>query len=460
MSLPRYPKYKDSGVEWLGEVPEHWQAISLKRLTKKIGSGITPRGGSEVYASDGVLFLRSQNVYDEGLRLDEAVFISPEIDEEMSNTRVQPGDILLNVTGASLGRTCLVPNGFVSANVNQHVCIIRLQPDGFRSFVAYAMKSGTVKSQIELVQTGAAREGLNFEQIGCLNLAMPPIAEEANAIVSFLDQELEKIDALVQEQRRLIELLKEKRQAVISHAVTKGINSNALMKDYGIEWLGEVPEHWGVKRLKHIKASTPNAFVDGPFGSNLKSEHFIDDGDTYVIESNFATQGRLDTSSLKTISSGHFSTIRRSETRPGDIVIAKIGALFGKAAVLPEIDKPAVVSGNSMKLTVNNEICETSWALWQLVNLKNCGEIDQLVNGSAQPALSLSGMNQLVFLLPPIKEQREIALFLNCELERLEKLITEATHAIDLLQERRTALISAAVTGKIDVRGLATEEAA
>jgi len=113
-----------------------------------------------------------------------------------------------------------------------------------------------------------------------------------------------------------------------------------------------------------------------------------------------------------------------------------------------------------MKLTINREICETSWAVWQLVNLKNCGEIDQLVNGSAQPALSLSGMNQLVFLLPSLTEQQEIVSFVDFELGKLEKLIAEANHAIDLLKERRTALISAAVTGKIDVRGMANEEAA
>jgi type I restriction enzyme S subunit len=130
-------------------------------------------------------------------------------------------------------------------------------------------------------------------------------------------------------------------------------------KDSGVEWLGEVPEHWQVKRLKHIKALSPNAFVDGPFGSNLKSEHYIEGGEVYVIESNFATQGKLELSNLKTISSEHFHTIQRSETQAGDIVIAKIGAQFGKVSILPFIDKPAVVSGTSMKLTVNSDICCT-----------------------------------------------------------------------------------------------------
>ena len=118
MSFPRYERYRDSGVEWLGEIPEHWEITKVKRVATKIGSGKTPRGGSEVYVSDGVTFLRSQNVHDSGLRLDDVVYISLDIDEEMDNTRVQSGDILLNVTGASIGRTTLVPSSLGAANVS------------------------------------------------------------------------------------------------------------------------------------------------------------------------------------------------------------------------------------------------------------------------------------------------------------------------------------------------------
>jgi type I restriction enzyme S subunit len=251
MSFPRYERYKDSGVEWLGQVPEHWKVGRVKRLADKIGSGKTPLGGSEVYAAQGVLFLRSQNVYDDGLRLDEAVYIAPEVDEEMENTRVKPGDILLNVTGASIGRTCIVPTPFPSANVNQHVCIIRISKRNFREYAAMALKSGVTKAQIDLAQNGAARDGLNFDQIGNLIFAMPIAGDESAAIVRFLERELVQVDMLIEEQRRLIDLLKEKRQAVISHAVTKGLNPDAPMRPSGVEWLGDVPRTWKMKRL-HI----------------------------------------------------------------------------------------------------------------------------------------------------------------------------------------------------------------
>jgi type I restriction enzyme S subunit len=184
----------------------------------------------------------------------------------------------------------------------------------------------------------------------------------------------------------------------------------------------------------------------------LKSQHFVDDGDVYVIESNFATSEKLNLSELKRISSDHFESIKRSEVRSGDIVIAKIGARYGMCSILPELDKPAVVSGNSMKLTINNECCETKFAVYVLRYLKERGAIEDIVNMTAQPALSLGEMNNLPFPLPGLPEQAEIVEELGKKLGEFDALISECTNLISLSAERRSALVSAAVTGKIDVR--------
>lgn len=425
MTFPRYPDYKDSGVEWLGEVPAHWETCALKRVVSmKSGDTIT----SENIEESGEFPVFGGN----GLR-------------GYTNSYTHDGTYaLIGRQGALCGNINYAQGKFWAS---EHAVVVSpLQP--VETFWLGELLRSMNLNQYSI---SAAQPGLSVEIVGNLRIPLPP-ATEQQKIAVFLDRETTKIDTLIAEQQRLIELLKEKRQAVISHAVTKGLNPNAPMKNSGIEWLGKVPAHWEIKRLKHIKDLSPNAFVDGPFGSNLKSEHFIDDGDAYVIESNFATQGRLELSELKTITSDHFETIRRSETKTGDIIVAKIGAQFGKASILPIIDKPAVVSGNSMKLTVNNEICETLWAYWQLFNLKAIGEIDLLVNGSAQPALSLGAMNELIFLLPSKHEQIEVSDFIDFETTKLDTLTAEAQRAIDLLKERRTALISAAVTGKIDVR--------
>ena len=279
-----------------------------------------------------------------------------------------------------------------------------------------------------------------------------PSKTEQTKIARFLNHETAKIDTLIHEQKRLIELLKEKRQAVISHAVTKGLDPYVPMKDSGVKWLGGVPAHWGVVRLKHVKSRESNAFVDGPFGSNLKSEHFVSKGGAYVIESNFATTGRLTETSLKQITAEHFQTIQRSSTKAGDIIIAKIGARYGMCSILPALNKPAVVSGNSMKLTIDEKACESNFALLVLGYLRERGAIEDIVNMTAQPALSLGEMNNLPFPLPPLAEQIELVRSINEKVTAFEQLSEECSKLIVISKERRSALISAAVTGKIDVR--------
>lgn len=214
---------KDSGVEWLGEIPAHWNSHRIGKLCRKIGSGKTPLGGAEVYLDDGVLFIRSQNVHDEGLRLIDAVYLSEDIDADMSATRLLPGDILLNITGASLGRTCIVPDNIVKANVNQHVCIVRLIERKFRLFVSQAMKAISVKAQIAASQNGAARDGLNFDQVGRLQIALPPMIEMLD-VVDCVERETRAIDALVAEAEGAANLLQERRSALISAAVTGKID--------------------------------------------------------------------------------------------------------------------------------------------------------------------------------------------------------------------------------------------
>ncbi|MBG0798861.1 restriction endonuclease subunit S [Methylocystis sp. L43] len=453
MSFPRYEAYKDSGVEWLGELPRHWSLAPIKRMFSVIG-GSTPKSDSENLWDGGIPWvtpadlsqLKSIYVDETGRTISEAGLAS------CGTSLVPSGSIILS-TRAPIGSIAIAA---MSLCTNQGCRALVPMSHGSSIFYFFVLTSAV--RELNVRGKGTTFLELSADELASFRVPIPPHAERS-AIAAFLDRETTKIDTLVQEQQRLIELLKEKRQAVISHAVTKGLNPHAPMKDSGVEWLGEVPKHWQISRVKFIKAAKPNAFVDGPFGSNLKSEHYIEGGDVYVIESSFATQGTLDTEGLKTISMDHFATIERSEAKPNDIIIAKIGAQFGKSAILPEIDRKAVVSGNSLKLTVNDTICDNRFVCWQLVKLKQIGAIDEIVNATAQPALSLGEMNNLPILVPSVGEQQEIVSYLNRTLVANDALIAEAEATIALLQERRSALISAAVTGKIDVRGLASLEA-
>ena len=215
---------KDSGVGWLGEIPAHWDVKRLKRMVNKIGSGKTPSGGAERYLSEGIMLLRSQNIHFRRLELSDVAYIDAPTDDEMSNSRVCEDDLLLNITGASLGRCCVARLNGLEANVNQHVCIIRLdQRQNDPAFLAYSIESQSVQDQIFNNENGVSRDALNFEQIASLFLVEPTIFEQS-AIAAVLDRETAKIDFLIAKVHEAIDRLKELRTALIAAAVTGKID--------------------------------------------------------------------------------------------------------------------------------------------------------------------------------------------------------------------------------------------
>lgn len=218
------PRLKASGVEWLGDVPEHWSVLRLGYLASKFGSGITPRGGATIYEEAGVPFLRSQNIHFDGLRIKDVARITPEMHGELSASHVRPGDVLLNITGASIGRVCSVPDDFAEGNVNQHVCIIRvnrsqMHPDLLAAFLS----TPGMQREIQLEQSGASREGLTLQSIRDFKVVVPPIREQAS-IVNYLGETAGNIRAAVVPMLRQIERLEEYRTALITAAVTGKID--------------------------------------------------------------------------------------------------------------------------------------------------------------------------------------------------------------------------------------------
>jgi type I restriction enzyme S subunit len=210
---------KDSGVEWLGPIPKHWQKTRLKFVLLKIGSGITPKGGAEVYQTSGIPLLRSQNIHFDGLRLDDVAYITEDIHRSMNSSRVLLGDVLLNITGASIGRCYHVENWLGEANVNQHVCILRPNENIITKYLYYYLASELSQLQIGLLQTGANREGLNFEQLGNFLIPLPTIAEQKQ-IVDILDQKIQSLSSLSSKVQTDLSLLKEYHTALINEIVT------------------------------------------------------------------------------------------------------------------------------------------------------------------------------------------------------------------------------------------------
>lgn len=210
---------KDSGIEWLGQIPKHWEVNKIKSVTKKIGSGVTPKGGAEIYELTGIPLLRSQNVYFDGFRLDNVAYITREIHDSMKNSQVLFGDVLLNITGGSIGRCYYVTNEFEEANVNQHVCIVRPNERIITEFLYYVLSSTLGQQQIDLCQTGGNREALNFEQLKNFFLILPSI-DEQHEIVEKLNKSLNAISLTIEKSRKEIDLINEYKTALISEVVT------------------------------------------------------------------------------------------------------------------------------------------------------------------------------------------------------------------------------------------------
>lgn len=451
MSFPCYPEYKDSGVEWLGAVPEHWQVLPLKRDIAFLTSG--SRGWAEHYSDEGALFLRIGNLTRDGIGLDLSDIQRVDVPEgtEGARTQVQQGDVLFSIT-AYLGSVAVVPAGLETAYVSQHVALARLRKDLFLpEWVAYVVSSWIGKTYLETQGYGGTKVQLSLEDVANTLVTAPPLPEQL-AIATFIRYETAKLDNLMAEQEKLIALLKEKRQAVIAHAVTKGLDSTVSMKDSGVEWLGEVPAHWTVISLGRVTQEK----CDGPFGSGLKSEHYTESGVRVIRLQNIRQHG-FDGSDEAFIDAEYYqSTLAGRDVVTGDVLIAGLGDernTVGRACVAPDDISPAMVKADCFRFRLFTEIAVPAFVARQL-SVSASADAGAFATGTTRSRIPLTVMATRKVSLPPAKEQQEIVSWIEQEMVKLDALCAECQQAIDLLKERRTALISAAVTGQIDVRGL------
>lgn len=431
MSYQHYPSYKNSGIEWLGQVPSHWKVISIKWLSSVL-RGASPRPIdnpiffddegeyawvriADATASNGVLFETTQRLSELGSSL---------------SVKLEPNKLFVSIAG-TVGKPCItgikacIHDGFVhfpKLKIDQRLL--------FRVFEAGVCYGGLGKMGTQL--------NLNTDSIGSIRIAVPPV-HELNLILSFLDRETAKIDDLAKAFEGLITTLKEKRQAVVSHAVTKGLDSSVPMKDSGIEWLGDVPEHWGVGQSRRLFALRNERASESDKQLTASQEHGVIYQEDFVrLEGRRVVQVIKGADILKHVEPNDFVISMRSFQ--GGIEWCKYrGCISSAYVMLNPCDR---VHGPFFYYLLKSK--SYIQALQTTSNLVRDGQ-----------ALRYDNFTQVDLPLVPLKEQIQIAAFLDREIENIDTLATEAQIAIDLLQERRTALISAAVTGKIDVRGLA-----
>ena len=438
MSFPRYPKYKTSGVEWLGDVPEHWEVKPNKAFLTLRKSEV-----GSTWSQKTLLSLTLHGVISRDMESGKGKFPS----DFSSYQDVDENDLIfclfdMDETPRTVGLA--KSSGMITGAYDVFQCRVLLARPQF--ILYYYLYIDAFKA-LRPFYTGL-RKVVRPPTFLAIKIPLPPL-EEQITIAAFLDHETAKIDALVWEQERLIELLKEKRQAVISHAVTKGLNPDAPMKDSGIEWLGEVPEHWEVWKLSH-------AFDVIGSGTTPKSDNatFYDDGETAWVNTGDLNDGDLFDCEKRVTELALAEHSSLKIFPPGSLVIAMYGATIGKLARL------------QFSATVNQACCvfaggvqvRSEFLFYWFTGLRQ--QIISLATGGGQPNISQEILRGLRLACPTHFEQTAIATFLDHETTKINILTTEANRVIDLLKERRTALISAAVTGQIDVRNLVPVESA
>ena len=320
MNFPRYPEYKESGVEWLGEVPEHWTIVPLGRVAVSrcdgpFGSGLK----SEHYAEGGVRVIRLQNIRWNAFDGTDQVFVSDDYHAQaLSGHDVMASDVLVAGLGDdrnTVGRACVAPPGIEPAMVKADCFRFRLdQARAFPDFVAASLNASSA-ADAGLLSTGSTRSRIPLSVMASRRLPLPPIREQ-RTIAWFVGVESRRIDALIAEQQRLIDLLKEKRQAVITHAVTKGLNPDVRMKDSGIEWLGEVPEHWSVMAVRRIVARIEQGWSPECIARSAGIDEWG------VLKSGCVNRGIFQENENKALPSS-LEPIPEYEVRVGDILMSR-----------------------------------------------------------------------------------------------------------------------------------------
>ena len=451
MSFPRYAKYKDSGVEWLGEVPGHW-TISRLGFESWVRARLGWKGlKAEEYVDDGFAFLSTPNIKGTEIDFENVNFIDQYRFDESPEIILREGDVLLAKDGSTLGTVNVVRSLPRPTTVNSSIAVITPNRGLSGVFLYYLFESSFMEHTIQRIKGGMGVPHLFQADLNKFYLPLPSQGEQA-VIAEFLDREMVKIDALVAEQRRLIDLLKEKRRIGITQAVTKGVNPHATMKPSGIEWLGDVPKHWDVMPLKHL--ILPGTSIS--YGI-VQPGDSLEDGIPFVQTTNMTT-GDFALDSLQKTSPEIADQYPRSMLCGGEVILG-IRASIGAAHVVPQFLRGANLSRGVARIVPNKQVLSNY--LVKYFDTTAVSRYWQLSKqGSTFNEVSIETVRELEIPVPPVAEQTEITSSLKATLRQLDELTAEAQRAIDLLQERRTALISAAVTGKIDVRGLVQTEAA
>ena len=429
-----YPEYKDSGIEWLGEIPKHWEPVKLKHivtLSNQKATNLTDHQyvGMENIESKTAKYITTENIIPEGV-----------------SNQFKKGDILFGKLRPYLAKAWLATfSGVCSSEL-----LVLKNHKLFSDFLKSYLLTNNVINEINSSTYGSKMPRASWNFIGQIPVPFMPY-EESKKIAQFLDHETAKIDQLIEKQQTLIELLKEKRQAVISHAVTKGLDPNVKMKDSGIEWLGEVPEHWNISRLGF------ESLIKARLGwKGLRAEEYVEQGYIFLATPNIKS-GDIDFENVNYITQKRYEESPEIMLKKGDVLVTKDGSTTGTTNIVRNLPSPATVNSSIAVIRPQSSL-HSEYLYYYFISPYTQNVIKRMQGGMGVPHLFQADLRVFNLILPPTQEQIEIATYLDNRTSKIDLLIQKAEQQIELMKERRTALISAAVKGKIDVRDWQPEQ--
>lgn len=445
--MKRYEKYMDSGVEWIGYIPEHWNVTRIKYLTLEANSLFIDGDWieSNVIIEDGIKYITTGNVKAGFYSEQGTGFISEDTFKELNCTEVFEGDLIISRLNNPIGRACIVPN--LNSRIVTSVDNVILRPDSYvnKNYLLFLFTSKKYFEHTDLIARGATMQRISRGLLGNIKIPLPDLNEQT-LIANYLDHKTSQIDSLIAKKERLIELLQEERTAIINQAVTKGLNPNVPMKNSGIEWLGEIPEHWEVKRIKYIGKIIS--------GYSFKSDDFTQKGIRVMKISNIQTM-RVDWTDDSYLPEEFLIEYERFKINKGDLVFA-----LTRPIISTGIKATIVIEQENILLNQRNAVLKPSaklnvlWMYYMIFNERFKEHFESLIDGTGQqPNISSNDIANINIPLPSIEEQNKIVTFLDNKTEEIEIIISKTQQEIELLNEYKKALISEVVTGKIDVRG-------
>lgn len=443
--MKKYDSYKDSGTEWLNELPIHW-GISKVKFLFDIQKGKTPKNLLDKIDVDTQVYLAMDYLRGEPK---QTFFVS----NKENVVVVDEGETLLLWDGSNAGEFLKSKKGVLSSTmavIKSKIVDNKFQWYSFKSYESI-LKDSCIGMGIPHVD-GKFFKGSAF--------AVPPI-EEQTTIANYLDQKTTQIDDLIAKKERLIQLLEEERTAMINQAVTKGLDPTVPMKDSGIVWLGEIPEHWEVKKFKFLLNDNKDALKTGPFGSHIKNSDYISNGDYKVYTQRNVLDNDFE-NGCESITEEKYRELKSFSVFEGDILITTRGSI-GRCSIFPKELPLGILHPCLIRIQINEKICLKTWAINYINNTSLFfNNVKFNSNSTIIDVIYGYTLKEIFLPVPVLNEQEEILHFLEIKINEIESIISATQQEIELLKEYKTALISEVVTGKVDVRdwvGIQNKEA-